>query len=570
MGGSCCIYINPVADPPACTDVLKRCRSEFQKNPVQYNLLDMYGVNLVTTNGKLWERHRRITTPPFNESVSETVWDESARQADAARRSWMEQSAAEEATVPVSGGGVRTTQHDTTGIAFNVLSAAGFGIQFSFDDVVRKRAGNKAGKREGGGDDTDRSNVAKNDHTDHVMVRYRDALTLLLAHVGELILVTMLHQIWWPKFAMWGIMRAVADAKDEYGLALQRMIKEARQAVEEEDVAFADQQEKEAKAKKKAASLMHSLIKASDQSDSEEGNATVERGQGGVSPGLSDEEVAGNLFVFNIAGHDTTASALNFAITLLAAEPKWQDWLAQEIDTVTSEDQSGLKYAAVFPKLHRCLAVMYETLRLFGPVPNTPRWTAQSYHTLTIEGKEYLIPPDTEIRLDLAALHHDRQTWGEDAEAFRPDRWIPNSTSSTSATTTTTTTPATLSNKSEDVDNQPISPKNTIASAASGPSNGSFDWQSESLIAPVSGTFLPWTGGPRVCPGKKFSQVEFTSAMLRFFKGGARVRVVQEDRETEGEARARASRIVHDPLVSITLRMKNAEKIGLQWYVKSE
>ncbi|KAF3767619.1 cytochrome P450 [Cryphonectria parasitica EP155] len=179
---------------------------------------------------------------------------------------------------------------------------------------------------------------------------------------------------------------------------------------------------------------------------------------------------------------------------------------------------------------------------MYGPVPVTPRWTAHDFHTLTIDGKEYTIPPDTSVKIDLVSLHHDKKTWGDDADEFRPDRWIP-STSSSSLT-------------------------QAASSSTTRSSIGTYDWQSESLISTAAGTFLPWTGGPRVCPGKKFSQVEFTSVLLRLFQGGARVRIAEEEGESSAQARARARRIAGDPDHSITLRMKGSKEIGLKWYVK--
>lgn len=72
-----------------------------------------------------------------------------------------------------------------------------------------------------------------------------------------------------------------------------------------------------------------------------------------------------------------------------------------------------------------------------------------------------------------------------------------------------------------------------------------------------------------MCPGKKFSQVEFTRAMLGLFSGGRRVAIVAEDGESQEEATARAQRILQDPKISITVRMKDSEQIGLRWYVTS-
>lgn len=175
-------------------------------------------------------------------------------------------------------------------------------------------------------------------------------------------------------------------------------------------------------------------------------------------------------------------------------------------------------------------------------MPVFPRNTVSSWQTLSIDGKQVAIPPGSEVKIDLAAIHHDPESWGADPLEFRPDRWIPS---------------ASQANGSQ--------PKRADTG------NGSYDYQSESLVAPTPGTFLPWTGGPRVCPGKKFSQVEFTRVILGMFRDGARVRVLQEDEdESPEQARARARALANKPDVEFTLKMKDSEKIGLEWYIKGE
>jgi cytochrome P450 len=74
---------------------------------------------------------------------------------------------------------------------------------------------------------------------------------------------------------------------------------------------------------------------------------------------LSESEIHGNLFVFTAAGYDTTAGAMAYAITLLAAYPKWQKWIMDEIDQVfAGSEGKTLEYTGAFPRLPRCLAVM--------------------------------------------------------------------------------------------------------------------------------------------------------------------------------------------------------------------
>lgn len=102
-------------------------------------------------------------------------------------------------------------------------------------------------------------------------------------------------------------------------------------------------------------SMMHALD-AYQQSANDVDTATSRTS---MPKGLSVEEVFGNIFIINFAGHDTTASALAFAMLLLASRPSVQRWLAEEIRHVT-QDTSPDKwtYEAVFERLVRCKAVL--------------------------------------------------------------------------------------------------------------------------------------------------------------------------------------------------------------------
>ncbi len=95
---------------------------------------------------------------------------------------------------------------------------------------------------------------------------------------------------------------------------------------------------------------------------------------------------------------------------------------------------------------------------------------------------------------------------------------------------------------------------------------------------------MPWNLGPRICPGKKFSQVEFTRVIFTLFAHGSRVQLAQttakgavQDGETETEtgqeaeakARALALRIVDEAKVEVTLKMVNPERIALKWVKQS-
>lgn len=311
-----------VADPAAAEDIFKRCRFEFEKNPTMYTVLDMFGLNVVTANGKTWEKHRRVTVPPFNERVSERVWDESGRQGAGARKKWMEISASGDPR------GVRSTQEDTTRVAFNVLSDAGFGMPFDFEDVFSQ------------------SGLSDKDRAAGHQMSYRDSIFCVLNDMPSYFVYFLGRMIGWPEFAMWGGVKKFALARAEYAWYMRDMIQNEREVANGGSTGLQ---------KPKKENLMSVLIRNSDQHDE---NGDKKSAGVKAKPSLSDSEVTGNLYIYNLAGHDTTATTLNFAITLLAVHPQWQEWIAEEIDTVTQEDQSAMKYAQVFPKLHRCLALM--------------------------------------------------------------------------------------------------------------------------------------------------------------------------------------------------------------------
>jgi cytochrome P450 len=66
---------------------------------------------------------------------------------------------------------------------------------------------------------------------------------------------------------------------------------------------------------------------------------------------LSDDEIFGNLFIYNLAGHETTANTLAYAVALMATNRGVQDWVGEEIDAVfgSEEDVKTWQYEMAFP-----------------------------------------------------------------------------------------------------------------------------------------------------------------------------------------------------------------------------
>lgn len=71
--------------------------------------------------------------------------------------------------------------------------------------------------------------------------------------------------------------------------------------------------------------LVSNLVRTSEET-------TSDWGDGWAMKLLTEAEILGNIFVFKIASHDTTAISTAYAMLLLVAHPKVQDWVHQELE----------------------------------------------------------------------------------------------------------------------------------------------------------------------------------------------------------------------------------------------
>jgi cytochrome P450 len=168
--------------------------------------------------------------------------------------------------------------------------------------------------------------------------------------------------------------------------------------------------------------LITSLVRALDQRTAKRPDArdNIKEAKRGS---LSINEILGNVFVINIAGHDTTANTLAFAMMLLTANPEVQDWLYEEIITVTQGKPVEDWDYALFGQLKRCQAVFLETLRLYAPITGLPKITSKTVQTLQIGDRVLAIPPGTETFPLLLGIQTDPRYW-VDPYVWKPSRWI--------------------------------------------------------------------------------------------------------------------------------------------------
>lgn len=193
---------------------------------------------------------------------------------------------------------------------------------------------------------------------------------------------------------------------------------------------------------------------------------------------FSDENLVDQLMTFLAAGHETTATALTWAIYLLCKYPDVQTRLREEIrERLPSVDADTGVTSMDIDRMPYLNAVCSEVLRYYSPVPQTIREAA--YDT-TILGQP--VPKGTRVLLSPWAVNLDPKMWGSDASEFNPDRWMPDSNSSAAA----------------------LGP-----GAGAGVGEGSNSKRAASGGATSNYAFLTFLHGPRSCIGQSFAKAEF-------------------------------------------------------------
>ena len=361
---------------------------------------------------------------------------------------------------------VGSTADDTRTLSLHVLSSAGFGKSYPFQ----------------GHDNKSPSDVATN---------YKESLQTILDNCVLLLVLgtDFISKKWLPR-KIQKLHQAVLNFK-------QYMT----EVYEAEKQAIAD-------GKLTQKNLMTSLVRASQESN----------GTGG----LTESEIYGNMFVFNFAGHDTTAHTFAFAIVLLATQPSVQDWLSAELKHVLGEQPiQDWSYTSDFPRLKRCLAVLMETIRLYTPVP-IAKSTGKEARPLRVGDKTIVVPGNTLVIPHHVAIHTHPKYWGSDTLEWKPSRWIESTSDS-----------------------------------------DSFD--KETITTPRKGSFIAWSEGLRICPGKKFSQVEFVASMAAVFRDWY-VEPLLEEGESLEVARKRVLKLVEEDTGQVLLlQMLHPGRAPLVW-----
>lgn len=129
---------------------------------------------------------------------------------------------------------------------------------------------------------------------------------------------------------------------------------------------------------------------------------------------FSSEEMVDQVAVFFLAGHETSASVVAWALYLLASDPASQDRVAEEVEAVVGDRAIGFSDVG---KFRFTRDVFRETLRLYPPVPMMVREAACPH-----EFRKREVPKGAQIVLSPWHLHRHERIWDRPDE-FDPDRF---------------------------------------------------------------------------------------------------------------------------------------------------
>ncbi|KAM7276451.1 hypothetical protein ACFE04_018317 [Oxalis oulophora] len=196
---------------------------------------------------------------------------------------------------------------------------------------------------------------------------------------------------------------------------------------------------------------------------------------------VDDRQLRDDLMTMLIAGHETTAAVLTWAIFLLAQNPSKMRKAQAEIDSVLG---AGKPTFELLKKLEYTRLIVVESLRLY---PQPPLLIRRSLKPDVLPGgyngekDGYPIPAGTDIFVSVYNLHRSPYFWDRPNE-FEPERFL-------------------VKRENQGIEGW----------AGFDPSRSPGALYPNEIISDFA--FLPFGGGPRKCVGDQFALMESTVAL---------------------------------------------------------
>jgi enediyne biosynthesis protein E7 len=173
---------------------------------------------------------------------------------------------------------------------------------------------------------------------------------------------------------------------------------------------------------------------------------------------LTDTEIGDELATFMLAGHETSAVTMSWAVALLSAFPQARARLEEEVDTALAGRDPE---AADADRLPWTTAVIAETMRLYPPA-----WTIERDALADDNVAGVPVPAGSTVAIPPYLVHRHPEFWPDPA-GFDPARFLP--------------------------DGQPGS----AANGGTRPAEGRHRY-----------AYIPFGGGRRACIGQSFAELE--------------------------------------------------------------
>lgn len=316
--------------PEDVRHVLVQNRDNYIKSPSYRFLRSVLGNGLLTSEGKLWRRQRKLAQPAFHhrslagfaETMSRLTGDLAARWASEPPR-------------------VRDVHEEMMGVTLRIV-------------------GHTLMSTELAGDASDIS----------------EALEVVLAMANELEAFLFLPE-WLPTPSK----RKAARATAALDKIVYRVIAQRRAAAEP------------------GRDLLGMLMAATEGDES-----------------MTDVQLRDEVMTLILAGHETTANALSFALLLLARHPEVAERLRAELDEVLGD---RLPELGDLDKLAYTEQVIKEAMRIYPPA-----WMFERQALADDVLGDYRLPAGYLVGISPWTLHRDPQVY-PDPERFDPDRFAP-------------------------------------------------------------------------------------------------------------------------------------------------
>lgn len=359
-----------VADATAIRSIVAD-RRMWPKPLELYRILAVYGPSVLVTEGDEWRKHRKIVQPAFTEETLELDW----QQSTIVTKTWSEdlERRADPATRITK---VNEVEKLCLHLTLSILTSTAFGVKIAAPGEAR--------------------DVAPPNHK----YSFKDTLEGALDHPT---LFTTVATPWWllwmpiPKF------QHARELKAELDSWMNEVVDDRRKALQ------MGEEKKD---------LLTALVKANDALQADMAKAAI--GGAEINPAkseaMSPEELTGNMFIFLVAGHETSAHTLAFVMGLLAIYPEEQEKFYQQITEIVPNPDADIPYSDS-PLFTRAMAILYETLRLYPSVISIPKSVTAAHDALLPcsergpgggTGKVF-IPRGAHVNLDVQSLHRDRE-----------------------------------------------------------------------------------------------------------------------------------------------------------------